>query len=112
MHACNLTFALNLPNLTENVIRARSLFLYSAIVLTRGQRESLRRNSCGGGQAFLGAVRVPSTYDSPNAKIPIRKQPLIEVLFANLKIPRAAAASLDPGEGKDLRNLLPAVEPV
>jgi hypothetical protein len=39
-------------------------------------------------------------YDSPNAKIPIRKQPLIEALVVNLKIPRAAAADLDPARGK------------
>ena len=92
MHACNLTFALNLPNLTENVIRVAlslPIFWASTVVLTRsgldrGHRESLRRNSCGGGQAFLGAVRLPSMYDSPDAKISIRKQPLIEALVVNL----------------------------
>jgi hypothetical protein len=50
-------------------------------------------------------------YDSPDAKIPIRKQPLIKALVVNLKIPRAAAADLDPGKAKISAFFAAVVEP-
>jgi hypothetical protein len=43
------------------------------------------------GSTKWSLVRADSGFD-----IPIRKQPLIEALVVNLKIPRAAAADLDP----------------